>query len=188
MRKRPHRLFALLSVGLLVSNACAVVARSDEPTEPIPGLGDTLRWVIPGAGLAATVALQDWKGSKQWLYSLGTSQITTELLKTVINVRRPYGGPSLRSWPSGHASITFAGSAFIQQRYGWRYALPAYAGAVYTGWSRVHLGRHRWDEVVGGAAVGMLSSYLFTTPYWEEPSVSLFYEGDTFGFQVNGNW
>jgi membrane-associated phospholipid phosphatase len=154
--------------------------------EPIPGAGDAIQLLIPATGYAATWLLNDTEGRTQFYWSAGTSMTLTYLLKYTIDERRPNGGH--HSFPSGHTSSAFVGASFIQQRYGWRYGLPAYVAAAYTGWSRVELDAHHPHDVYAGAAVGILSSYLFTKPYNENVDVGLFYEPDTIGFQINWKW
>lgn len=169
--------------GALVS----ILASAAFAGEPVPGLGDALRVFIPVSGLAATVALGDRDGMEQWAYSIGSGQAITEVLKVAVGERRPDGGRGNRSFPSGHTSAAFGGAAFIQQRYGWRYAVPAYLGATYTGWSRMELDKHYPHDVWAGAAVGVLSAYLFTSPN-ERQRVDVFHDQGTTGFQVNWKW
>ena len=66
--------------------------------------------------------------------------------------------------------------------------MPAYLGAAYVGWSRVELEAHHPHDVFAGAAVGILSSYLFTTPFGEDSNAGLFYDGETVGVQINWKW
>lgn len=160
-------------------------AFAGQDTDPI---ADTLRWLIPVSGFAASIGLRDWEGSQQCLYSLAVGQAVTEVLKITVGEHRPNGSSSTMSFPSGHTSGAFGGAAFIQQRYGWRYALPAYVGAVYTGWSRVDLGQHYPHDVYAGAAIGILSSYIFTTAYNADREIGLFYEEDTIGIHINWKW
>ncbi len=71
-------------------------------------------------------------------------------------------------FPSGHTSTTFQSASFIQRRYGWKYGIPAYALAAFTGYSRINAQKHDGWDVLAGAVVGIGSSYLFTTPYQKE--------------------
>jgi len=174
---------AWLGSVILLQTATVPVARGEEP---IPGAGDVLQLLIPATGYAATWLLDDEEGREQFYWSAGTSLALTYSLKYTIDERRPNGGS--HSFPSGHTSSAFQGASFIQQRYGWRYGLPAYLGAAYTGWSRVELEAHHPHDVFAGAAVGILSSYLFTTPWHDDTRLGLFVEGDTIGFQVNWRW
>src|SRR5258706_253207 len=61
----------------------------------------------------------------------------------------------------GHVALVTSGAAFLQDRYGWRYGLPAYALAGYVADVRVRTGHHRWRDVVGGVAVGWGVSKFF---------------------------
>jgi len=125
--------------------------------------GDILQLLIPAAGLGATYYLDDAEGRGQlagaWIATMGV----TVALKLSIDKTRPDGGS--RSFPSGHTSFAFSGAAFIQQRYGWKYGLPAYAGAAFTACSRVFAGRHFVEDVVAGAALGIGMAWYFTTPF-----------------------
>ena len=81
-----------------------------------------------------------------------------------IDKERPNNGNN-DSFPSGHTSTAFQGAAFIQKRYGWKYGAPAYVAASFVGYSRVEADKHHLEDVIAGAAIGILSSYYFTTPY-----------------------
>ena len=178
-----HSLNAWLGFVILFLTAITPVARG---VEPIPGAGDVLQLLIPATGYVATWLLDDVEGREQFYWSAGTSLALTYTLKYTVDERRPNGGN--HSFPSGHTSSAFQGASFIQQRYGWRYGLPAYLGAAYTGWSRVEVDAHHPHDVYAGAAIGILSSYLFTTPYNEGANISLFYGADTIGVQINWKW
>jgi len=60
-----------------------------------------------------------------------------------------------RSFPSGHASTTFAAATVLDRYYGWRVAVPSYVVASYVAASRLHANRHHLSDVVFGAAVGV---------------------------------
>ncbi|HZJ19986.1 MAG TPA: PAP2 family protein, partial [Pricia sp.] len=49
----------------------------------------------------------------------------------------------------------------------WKYGVPAYLVAGFVGYSRLEGVNDRHDgwDVLAGAAVGIGSTYLFTTPY-----------------------
>ena len=182
MIRRLSRACTVLAAGLVMSIGLPAIAG-----EPVTGLGDTLQLLIPASGYVATWFLDDEEGRDQFCRSYGTSFAITHILKLTVNERRPNGN-NTASFPSGHTSSAFQGASFIQQRYGWSYGLPAYLGAAYTGWSRVELGAHYSHDVFAGAAVGILSSYMFTTPYGENSGMGLFYEEGTIGFQMNWKW
>jgi len=77
--------------------------------------------------------------------------------------------------------ISFSAAEFMRKRYGWEYGVPAYATASFVAYSRVASREHHPQDVVAGAGIGILSSYVFTRPYqgWH---VSV--EGDTKSFGV----
>ena len=84
----------------------------------------------------------------------------TYAIKFAVNRDRPNGQP--RSFPSGHASATFATAMVLQQHYGWKVGVPFFAGAAYTAISRISDDKHWASDVVFGAAVGMASARTVT--------------------------
>lgn len=97
--------------------------------------GDVLQILIPSFAYGTTLYLDDTDGETQMYQSFFTTVAITQSLKYGINKKRPNGGN--HSFPSGHTSAAFQGAAFIHQRYGWSYAIPAYIGASFVGYSRV---------------------------------------------------
>jgi membrane-associated phospholipid phosphatase len=81
----------------------------------------------------------------------------TQGLKFAVDRQRPDGGS--RSFPSGHASATFATAGVLAENFGWRLAVPAYASAAYVGMSRVADRRHYASDVIFGAALGIASAH-----------------------------
>jgi len=75
-------------------------------------------------------------------------------LKAISNRTRP-DGTSTRSFPSGHAATTFALATVVQQNYGLKVGIPAYALASFVAFSRVHGDRHYLSDVLFGAAIGI---------------------------------
>jgi len=61
------------------------------------------------------------------------------------------------SFPSGHASGTFATATVLQREFGWRVGLPAYGLAAYVAESRVQENCHYASDVIFGAAVGIVA-------------------------------
>jgi membrane-associated phospholipid phosphatase len=61
------------------------------------------------------------------------------------------------SFPSGHATVTFASATVLQRHFGWRVGLPAYAVASYVATSRVQQKRHYLSDVAFGAALGSVA-------------------------------
>lgn len=149
----------ILAIILLATTTVANAGKST--TEKY---GDILQILIPLTGYGATFYMDDTQGRNQFYKSFLTTVAITQVLKLTVNKQRPNGSGN-DSFPSGHTSAAFQGAAFIGQRYGWKYGLPAYAAATYVGYSRVKAKQHYTIDVLAGAAIGTLSSYYFTTRY-----------------------
>jgi membrane-associated phospholipid phosphatase len=89
------------------------------------------------------------------------TQTFTFALKYAVARPRPDGSDN-KSFPSGHASGTFATATVLQRRYGWKAGVPAYAFATYVGCSRLNEGRHYLSDVVFGATLGIMSGRTVT--------------------------
>jgi membrane-associated phospholipid phosphatase len=89
------------------------------------------------------------------------SELLVEPLKLATHRRRPDGSNHL-SFPSGHASATFAAATIIERHLGWKRAALAYAIASYVATSRLHDNVHYLSDVVFGAAVGTIAGRTVT--------------------------
>lgn len=145
-------------------------------------ISDVLKYLIPSTAYAATLYLDDTQGQREFYKSFGTNVVLTYGLKYSIDKERPNG--KKHSFPSGHTSMAFQGATFIHKRYGLYYSLPAYAGAMFVGYSRVDSKNHYWSDVIAGAFIGILSSYFFTTKYQIEPLLVK----NTHGLQITYTW
>lgn len=123
---------------------------------------DIGRAVIVSVAAAKAASEPDWHGARQLGASLGVTWAATEVLKRTTNVERPNERDD-RSFPSGHASISFSAAGYLHARYGWEWGLPAGVAAGLVGWARVEAKEHRWTDVVAGAAIGELSAFLLTS-------------------------
>jgi hypothetical protein len=81
------------------------------------------------------------------------SGIATRSLKIGVGRQRPDHGRS--SFPSGHASATFANATVLHRHFGWKVGVPAYAFATYIAASRLPANNHYLSDVIFGAALGM---------------------------------
>ncbi len=162
-------LFIVLSISF-----CTVTYGQDmdESRRNIRKSGDVFLIAIPATCLATTLILQDWEGLKQGAL---TGIVTTGIgygLKKLTKKDRPDHSDD-ESFPSLHTGVSFAGAAFIQRRYGWKWGIPAYAVATYVGWSRVYGKKHDWWDVASGAALGVGSAYIFTRPFAKKHNLSI---------------
>jgi membrane-associated phospholipid phosphatase len=82
-------------------------------------------------------------------------------LKLSVRRERPDGSNRL-SFPSAHASATFATATVLQRRVGWRWSVPLFLVASYTSASRLHDNVHYLSDVVAGAACGVIAGRTAT--------------------------
>jgi membrane-associated phospholipid phosphatase len=96
------------------------------------------------------------------IQSLLISEGLAQTLKYATKRERP-DHSSRKSFPSGHASDTFAFATALERHLGWRYAVPAYAFSSYVAISRLPANRHWFSDVVFGAAVGIVAGRTVTS-------------------------
>ena len=88
------------------------------------------------------------------------SEGITQLIKVAVRRERPIAPDGTQvggfSFPSGHATVTFAAATVLQQHLGWRAAVPTYLVASYVAMSRLHDSRHFASDVVFGASDGII--------------------------------
>ncbi len=145
--------------------------------ETVKTSGDVILFVLPIAAIGSTLIHKDKKGTWQFAKGFLVNGAVSYGLKAIINKERPDGSNS-NSFPSGHTSITFQSASFIQKRYGWKYGIPAYLLSSFTGYSRLNADKHDIVDILAGAAIGIGSTYLFTTPYQQEHMELSFSNGD----------
>ena len=173
---------ANLLIGLWL---CLVVISTAEASDAIKSAGDILQYALPTVAVVPIITHKDKKGVLQYAESMGLNLAVTYTLKYAVNESRPNGVS--QSFPSAHTSVSFTAAEFMRKRYGWEYGIPAYAVASFVGYSRVESREHAPHDVVAGAAIGILSSYIFTKPYkgWQVQA-----EGDSkyLGIRLSRSW
>ena len=148
---------------------------------------DILMLALPASAYLLTLHKQDQPGAWALARSLGLAAISTLALNSIIDKDSPNGSSS-DAFPSGHTAIAFSSAAFIQKRYSWRSGLPAYVVASYVGWLRVETDDHDSADVVGGAAIGIISSYLFTKAFDDNVRAAAWADGNSTGLQIQVRW
>ncbi len=146
--------------------------------------GDVLVLLLPTATYAKTLYEGDGTGAVQFTESLATTMAVTFTLKYSIDAERPNGENS-RSFPSGHTSSAFSSATFLQLRYGWEYGVPAYAVATFVAWSRVYSDHHYTRDVIAGAAIGAVSSYIFTDAYTKGVNIKPIANNGIYGLRLS---
>ena len=138
-----------------------------DDVEHLQEIGDATQYLVPFAGLGMAAGARDWEGSLQLIKATVVQVGTLALLKNLSGKSRP-NFSNTASFPSGHTAASFLGSSFIHRRYGAKWGIPAHIVASYTGYSRVLSQNHFVDDVLSGAALGIMSNLLMTRPIDED--------------------
>lgn len=174
-----------INILILVILFCMASVFDVLASDGIETAGDVLTIALPVAAAGMTVGLKDWQGTLQFAESTALSTAITYGLRYTIDSKRPNGDD--HSFPSSHASISFSSAEFLRKRFGWKYGIPAYIAATFVAYSRVESDQHYTRDVIAGAGIGILSTYLFTKPYqgWHiQPEVGQAY----YGIRLTRNW
>ena len=112
--------------------------------------------------------------------------INTVILKNLFQRPRPFEGipelmvlikrPSGFSFPSGHASTSFA-CAWVLMSMEKKFAVPGLILAALIAFSRVYVGVHYATDVIAGAVVGIISGIIVCWAYRR------FFEGKLFAHE-----
>ena len=174
-----------INISLFVTLFSLIAGIDVQAYDHIELTGDVLAVALPVAAAGLTLGFKDYQGTLEFGESAALSMGVTYILKLTVDKKRPNGGD--QSFSSGHAAISFTSAEFMRKRYGWEYGLPAYALATFVAYSRVEAGQHYTIDVITGAAIGILSSYLFTRPYkgW---NIQLEGGYSDFGIRLNHSW
>ena len=89
----------------------------------------------------------------------------TNTLKYTICELRP-DSSKRNSFPSGHTATAFAGAEIVRSEYGAGIGAAAYLMASTVAFMRMYNNRHWLNDVLGGAAIGILSARI---GYWLLP-------------------
>lgn len=192
-----NRLISIVLLMVITSLPMSVRAQT-EAAEPPPvqltssekGVKistDVVAITLPVVTLAYVLATKDWEGLKEGAFTAAATAGATLILKYTVHKRRP-DGSDFHSFPSGHTSVTFATAAFVQRRYGWKWGIPAYALAAYTGWGRTYAKKHDWWDVLAGAAIGAGSAYIFTRPFARDHDLTLTPLSDGHNFAISASF
>ena len=174
-----QRLAGLLILVVALGAQAQTAARPDR-------FGDAMQVALPLAAAGWSLYQGDIEGLKEYGVSLAVSELATEGLKRAVNDPRPTGSGG--GFVSGHASRAFVSAAYIHRRYGLGPAVPMYALATATAYSRVHTGHHYTRQVLRGAAVGVGSAVVFTKHLSERSQAALVPTAGGLAFTYATSW
>jgi hypothetical protein len=127
-------------------------------------------WVQASAALGLYVVGRFWlppapDGRRNKVAHLGLDLLRSTLLTSAftyglkVAVRRDRPTGECCSFPSGHASLTFATAAVLERHFGYRASWPMFLIAGYVATSRLTENRHYLSDVLFGSALGMASGW-----------------------------
>jgi membrane-associated phospholipid phosphatase len=90
------------------------------------------------------------------LEALSVAGASTIALKLAVHRERPDGSDHL-SFPSNHASGSFAVASVLAYRHGWWLGVPALLAAGFVSWARMAADKHFMTDTFFGAAIGTAS-------------------------------
>ncbi|MDR2685752.1 MAG: phosphatase PAP2 family protein [Rickettsiales bacterium] len=130
-----------------------------------------------------TAGKEDWAGALQLTSSIVASQLMVEGLKRTVKEERPNGIDNM-SFPSGHSAGAFSGAMFVHKRYGWKQAIAPYIMSGIVAWQRVEIRAHYTHDVIAGAAVSALFTWVLVGKHEDKIQVSANSESVRLGFKT----
>lgn len=88
--------------------------------------------------------------------------LLTHSIKVAVRRHRPEGKSGSYSFPSGHASGSFASATVLWRHFGWKAGVPATLIAAYSSGARIHENQHYLSDVAFGAALGIAGGRTVT--------------------------
>lgn len=88
--------------------------------------------------------------------------LLTHSLKVAVRRHRPAGESGSYSFPSGHASGTFASATVLWRHFGWKVGAPATLIAAYSSGARMQENQHYLSDIAFGAALGIAGGRTVT--------------------------
>ena len=130
-------------------------------------IGDVIIIAMPAATVGTSLLIGDTGGAWQFTKGILLNEVITRAVKYSVNKPRPDNSND-NAFPSGHTSVAFHSAGYIHRRYGFKYSIPAYALAGFTGASRIDSKKHDIIDVIAGAAIGLGTNLILTTEYQQE--------------------
>jgi membrane-associated phospholipid phosphatase len=171
MRKTAVLLAMLLAAQMAIAAPVQkpIVLNSSQKGIETAGTGIAIALPLVAAGIS--IDKDDLTGVAQMLADTLVTVGSAYALKHIVREERP-DHSDFNSFPSDTAALAFAPAQFLWDRYGWEYGVPAYAAAVFVGYSRVDARKHHWYDVAASAGLAFVSSEIFTTEFHDNRRLS----------------
>ncbi len=99
------------------------------------------------------------------LRALGVTSVITMGLKAIRDNDSPNG--KKWAWPSGHAASSFTVASVLDEFYGPRVGIPAYAAACLVSYRMIDSGDHWGSDIIFGATLGWVVGHTFAGKHKE---------------------
>lgn len=141
------------------------------------------------AGGISLLHHQDWDGVAELTASTVATVGAALILSRIVHEQRP-DHSDFHSFPSDTAALAYAPADYLWARYGWEYGVPAYAAAMFVGYSRVNAKKHRWYDVAASSVIAFGCNYAIVTRYHERNRYGVYAmaDGDAVGVRFAMNW
>jgi membrane-associated phospholipid phosphatase len=129
------------------------------------------------AGGISLIHHDDWDGIAELTESTALTVGTALVLKQIVREPRPDRSDN-HSFPSDTAALAYSSADYLWGRYGWQYGVPAYAFAIFAGYSRVEAKKHHWYDVAASSAMAFGFNYAIVTHYQPESRYRVYASAD----------
>lgn len=164
---RTLHLCPLAVAAILTLHSFPAAAGADDEYTDSELSADLVTLLLPVTTYGIAKYKDDGDGEGQFLRSTAVTLLLNTSLRVAFNETdwgtRPNGSPY--GFPSGHAAFVTSSAAFLQDRFGWKYGVPAYVLVGYVSYVRVDTDHHRWRDIGVAVALAMGVSRLFVTPH-----------------------
>jgi membrane-associated phospholipid phosphatase len=130
----------------------------------VESVGEGVAIALPLVAAGISIDKDDLTGLAQMTVDTLTTVGAAYALKHFVREERP-DHSDFQSFPSDTSALAFAPASFLWDRYGWEYGVPAYAAAMFVGYSRIDAKQHHWYDVAASAGLAFVSSKIFTTEF-----------------------
>lgn len=190
------RLLRLVKTHALASMTLMILAfGSTAPAEAasaskIETAGKAVAYALPLVAVGVSLAHhEDWDGVAELGVSTAATLGAAYLLSHIVREQRP-DHSDFHSLPSDTAALADAPADYLWARYGWQYGVPAYAAAIFVGYSRVDARKHHWYDVAASSVIAFGVNYAIVTRYHENNRYRFYgsADPDSVGVHFTMNW